>query len=47
MFEELVRRLPDMQLAAAPSRLESNFINGIKEMPITFTPERQLMVANR
>ena len=38
MFEELFRRLPDIQLAGPPVRLRSNFINGIKRMPVTFTP---------
>ena len=38
MFEELLARLPDMELAAPPSRLRSNFINGIKHMPVKFTP---------
>jgi cholest-4-en-3-one 26-monooxygenase len=36
MFEELIRRLPDMELAAEPSRLRSNFIAGIKHMPVRF-----------
>jgi cholest-4-en-3-one 26-monooxygenase len=40
MFEELFRRLPDIQLAAPPERLRSNFINGIKRLPVTFTPEK-------
>ncbi len=39
MFEELLRRLPDMELAAPPRRLRSNFINGIKEMRVRYTPE--------
>ncbi len=39
MLEELLQRLPDMELAAAPRRLRSNFINGIKEMRVRFTPE--------
>jgi cholest-4-en-3-one 26-monooxygenase len=39
MFEELVRRLPDMELAAPVRRLRSTFIQGIKEMPVRFTPE--------
>ena len=39
MFEELFRRLPDIQLSGPPERLRSNFINGIKRMPVTFTPE--------
>ncbi|MEX2538595.1 MAG: cytochrome P450 [Actinomycetota bacterium] len=38
MFEELLRRIPDMQLAGDPVRLRSNFIGGIKRMPISFTP---------
>jgi cholest-4-en-3-one 26-monooxygenase len=38
MFEELLRRLPDIQLAGPVSRLRSNFINGIKRMPVQFTP---------
>jgi cholest-4-en-3-one 26-monooxygenase len=40
MFEELLRRLPDMELAGPVERLRSNFINGIKRMPVRFTPER-------
>jgi cholest-4-en-3-one 26-monooxygenase len=39
MFEELFRRLPDIELAGGVSRLRSNFINGIKAMPVRFTPE--------
>jgi cholest-4-en-3-one 26-monooxygenase len=41
MFEELLRRLPDIQLAGPVERLRSNFINGIKRMPVRFTPERR------
>jgi cholest-4-en-3-one 26-monooxygenase len=37
MFEELVRRLPDMELAGEPQRLRSNFISGIKHMPVRFS----------
>src|SRR4029453_7104022 len=40
MFEELLRRLPDLELAGPVARLRSNFINGIKSMPVRFTPER-------
>jgi cholest-4-en-3-one 26-monooxygenase len=40
MFEELLRRLPDMELDGPVERLRSNFINGIKRMPVRFTPER-------
>jgi cholest-4-en-3-one 26-monooxygenase len=40
IFEELLRRLPDMELAAPVRRLRSNFVNGVKEMRVRFTPER-------
>ncbi len=40
MFEELLRRLPDIELAGPIERLRSSFINGIKRMPVRFTPER-------
>ena len=39
MFEELLRRLPDIELAGQVERLRSSFINGIKRMPVRFTPE--------
>jgi len=38
MFEELLQRLPDMELNGTPRRLRSNFINGLKAMPVRFTP---------
>jgi cytochrome P450 family 142 subfamily A polypeptide 1 len=40
MFEELLRRLPDIELASAqPIRFrESNFISGPESMPVRFTP---------
>jgi cytochrome P450 len=40
MFEELLRRMPDIELAGPVRRLRSNFINGVKEMPVRFTPSR-------
>ena len=40
MFQELLPVLPDIELAAPPSRLRSNFINGIKHMPISYTPAK-------
>ncbi|MHB8684946.1 MAG: cytochrome P450 [Dehalococcoidia bacterium] len=40
MFEELFRRLPDIELAGTPRRLRSNFVNGIKHLPVRFTPEQ-------
>ncbi|MCJ7437558.1 MAG: cytochrome P450 [Acidimicrobiia bacterium] len=36
MFEELLAAIPDMQLAGDVQRLRSNFINGIKHMPVKF-----------
>jgi cholest-4-en-3-one 26-monooxygenase len=41
MFEELLRRLPDIELAGPVARLRSNFLNGIKHMPVAFTPEKR------
>jgi cholest-4-en-3-one 26-monooxygenase len=38
MFEELLRRLPDIELDGPAERLRSYFINGIKRMPVRFTP---------
>jgi cytochrome P450 len=40
MFQELLRRFPDIELDGAPERLRSNFINGVKHLPVRFTPER-------
>ncbi|MDQ3431401.1 MAG: cytochrome P450 [Actinomycetota bacterium] len=38
-FSELLWRLPDMEPAGPVERLQSNFINGLKRMPVRFTPE--------
>lgn len=38
LFSELLWRLPDLELAAPVQRLQSNFINGLKHMPVRFTP---------
>jgi cholest-4-en-3-one 26-monooxygenase len=35
IFEEMLRRLPDLEFAGPVRRLRSNFINGIKAMPVT------------
>ncbi|MDL4819369.1 cytochrome P450 [Actinomadura opuntiae] len=37
MFEELLPRLADVRLAGGIRRVRSNFVNGIKEMPVTVT----------
>ena len=39
IFREVLTRLPDMEFAGPVRRLRSNFIDGIKEMPVRFTPE--------
>ena len=39
MFEELLARLPDIELDGPVERLRSGFLNGIKHMPVRFTPE--------
>ena len=40
MFEELLARIPDMELASPDPlpRTPSNFIRGITQMPVEFTP---------
>lgn len=40
MFEELFRRLPDVQVSGEPELLRSNFIHGIKRMPVEFSSPR-------
>ena len=39
LFEELLRRFPDIHVSGPVRRLRSNFIYGIKEMPVRYTPE--------
>jgi cholest-4-en-3-one 26-monooxygenase len=36
IFEELLRRAPEVDLTGPVRRLRSNFINGVKEMPVRF-----------
>jgi methyl-branched lipid omega-hydroxylase len=38
MFVELFRRLPDIEATAQPEKLRSNFIRGIKRLPVAFKP---------
>jgi len=40
MFDELLRRLPDMHVTGTPDMLLSAFIHGIKRMRVEFTPVR-------
>lgn len=39
LFEETLRRFPDMQLAGEPRRTQSVFLNQLKTLPVTFTPQ--------
>jgi cholest-4-en-3-one 26-monooxygenase len=42
LFVQVLTRLDNLQLAGDVSRLRSNFINGIKHMPISFTPGKRI-----
>ena len=42
IFGGIMQRLPDLRLAGEPRRLRSNFINGVKEMRVEFTPSAAL-----
>ncbi|HWE56563.1 MAG TPA: cytochrome P450 [Acidimicrobiales bacterium] len=39
-MRQIVERLPDIELAGTPTRLRSDFVNGIKQMPVRFTPTK-------
>ena len=43
MFEHLLDRLPDIQQAGDVQRLQSRFINGVKHLPVAFTPTERLI----
>jgi cholest-4-en-3-one 26-monooxygenase len=38
LLQALTERMPDLALDGEASRLRSNFLNGIKHMPVRFTP---------
>ena len=38
MFEHLLDRLPDIRPNGELERLQSQFINGVKHLPVAFTP---------
>ena len=42
IFNEILRRVPDMTSAGETEYLRSNFIGGIKHMPVKFTPSARL-----
>jgi cholest-4-en-3-one 26-monooxygenase len=44
IFNELVTRLPDIELAGEPELLRSNFVHGLKRLPVRFTPSAPLGV---
>jgi cholest-4-en-3-one 26-monooxygenase len=45
IFQELLDRIPEMRLAGQPQILRSNFIGGVKHLPVTFTPGRRVAPA--
>ena len=42
MFDRLLDRLPDIRLDGEVQRLQSNFINGTKHLPVAFAPSAPL-----
>jgi cholest-4-en-3-one 26-monooxygenase len=42
MFERILDRLPDIRLDGEVQHLRSNFINGVKHIPVAFTPSAPL-----
>ncbi len=38
MFDRLLERIPDIELSGDVQRLQSNFINGTKHLPVSFAP---------
>jgi cholest-4-en-3-one 26-monooxygenase len=45
MFEHLLDRMPDIRLDGEVERLQSQFINGVKHIPVAFTPSAALVRA--
>ncbi|HZA12334.1 cytochrome P450 [Mycobacterium sp.] len=48
MLERLLRRLPDLRLASGDAlpRRPANFVSGLEEMPVVFTPTKPLVGTN-
>ncbi len=42
MFEHLLDRMPDIRQAGDVQRLQSRFINGVKHIPVAFTPSARV-----
>jgi len=38
MVREFLRRYPNVELAGPPKRMRSDFINGIKQLPLRLHP---------
>jgi cholest-4-en-3-one 26-monooxygenase len=38
VFQEILERIPDMRLTGEVAMLRSNFIGGVKHMPVAYTP---------
>jgi cholest-4-en-3-one 26-monooxygenase len=45
MVEQVMSRMPDLELAGPLERLRSNFVAGIKHMPVRFTPSKRVVPA--
>jgi cytochrome P450 len=43
MFEHLLDRLPDIHQNGEVQRLQSQFINGVKHLPVAFTPSSRVV----
>jgi cholest-4-en-3-one 26-monooxygenase len=43
IFHEIITRMPDMRLDGSVEYLRSNFIGGIKHMPVRFTPADRVL----
>ena len=42
MFEHLLDRMPDIHQDGDVQRLQSQFINGVKHLPVAFTPSARI-----
>jgi cytochrome P450 len=45
IFPELIRRLPDLELAGPVGRTRSNWVNGFTSLPVKFTPTARVGAA--
>jgi cholest-4-en-3-one 26-monooxygenase len=43
IYNELLDRMPDLAYGGSNDRLRSNFINGIKRIPVTFSPSKPVL----